>query len=127
MIRYRSSMCRYSGYLLTGFACVEQSIGRILTTQLTELVMLLDFGSDTLRLIGRNMHAGLVAKIYMEAVTAIHKWEPEYRVTRLQLVLIERTGSLGLAVEGTYYPEGRHGNYDIAIAAGFTTKLGSTA
>jgi len=128
MVRYRSSMCRYSGRLLTGFPVIEQSITRILTTHPTELVMRLDFGSDILRHLGKNIHAGRVVSLYMDAVNAIHKWEPEYRTQRLQLVKLERIGTLGIAFAGTYYPEGRFGNYDIAEPAGLTfPQTGSAA
>lgn len=120
MINYRSSMCRFTGRLLTGFPCIEQSIGRILTTHPTELVMLLDFGSDTHRFIGRNLHSGLVVDLYRSAVEAIHKWEPEYRVRRIQLVMLDRLGGLGIGFDGTYFPEGRHGNYRLSEPAGFT-------
>lgn len=127
-VRYRSSMCRHTGRLITGFPAIEQSVARILTTRPTELVMLLDFGTDILRHLGKNIHRDRIVSLYMEAVNAIHKWEPEYRIRRLQLVRLERAGTLGIGFTGIYYPEGRFGNYEIAEEAGLTfPNTGGTA
>ena len=111
MIRYRSGFCRHTGKLLIGWPHAAQSVQRIITTLREEMVMLLDFGSDAVRLIGKNMTAGTVLKVYMETVGAIHKYEPEVRIYRVQVVKLERTGTLGLKFLCTYYPEGRFGNY----------------
>lgn len=124
MIRYRSGLCKHTGTLLIGWPHAVQSVGRIITTLKTEMVMLLDFGSDVIRLIGKNIHQGTVLKIYMETVVAIHKYEPEVRIHRVQLIKLERTGTLGLKFLCTYYPEGRLGNYDITENITFDYDLG---
>ena len=114
MIRYRISMDRRTGKLLRGAACLEQSIGRIITTRPEEIAMLLEFGADLMRRIGRNMQPSLVLEVYRTIVRAVHRWEPEYRIARLRLVHIDRTGGLGLGLEGVYFPEGRFGNYQLS-------------
>lgn len=117
MIRYRTDMDRQTGELLLGFPAVEQSIGLILTTLLEERVMRLDFGSELIRRIGRNMSVPVVLAIYRDAVKAIHAWEPEYRVVQVQLMRLERTGAIALGTKGLYYPEGRFGRFDLVEAA----------
>ncbi len=114
MIRYRTGRDARTGKVLRGAAHLEQSIRIILMTQIGEMVMLLDFGVDLVRRIGRNIHPELLLKLYSEIILAVHRWEPECRINQIQVVMLERTGSVGLAISGTYYPEGRLGNYDIS-------------
>jgi hypothetical protein len=106
-----------TGRWLRGFACVEQSIGTILRTHLGERIMRLDFGSELVRRIGRNMVAIEVLTLYRDVVTAVHRHEPEYRIAQLQLLRIERTGALALGTKGIYFPEGRFDNFDIRESA----------
>jgi len=80
--------------------------------------MLLDFGSDLRSFLSEDLTPALALAIYDQLVTSAHLWEPEYRISDLQLVLVERIGSLGLRHAGTYYPEGRFGNYEVAEPAG---------
>lgn len=117
MIRYRVGIDQKTGRVLTGRDHLWQSIARIIHVQLTEMVMLLDFGSSTVRHIGRNMTLPEVLSLYQDAVKAIHRWEPEFRVRRIELVKADRTGVLALAPSGTYFPEGRFGNYDLQEVA----------
>jgi phage baseplate assembly protein W len=116
MIRYRTGIDRNTGKPLRGWAHVQQSIATILRTLPGERWMLLDFGSNMVGHLGRNMVPAEILAIYQDVVPAIHAWEPEFRIARLALVQVERTGTLGLGVAGTYYPEGRLGNYAIAEA-----------
>lgn len=114
MIQYRTGIDAETGQLLTGLAHVSQSVSTIITTVPLEMVMLLDFGCDVVSRIGRNMYRESVLRLYGDIVTAVHRWEPEYRISRMQLVNITRTGGLAIALPGTYYPEGRFGNYALA-------------
>jgi hypothetical protein len=54
-------------------------------------------------------------QIYASLVDAAHTHEPEYRISSLRLVRVTREGALGLKYAGTYYPEGRFGNYEIRV------------
>lgn len=114
MIRYRNGIDARTGRPLSGFAHLQQSIAKIVMTIPTERVMRLDFGMNPTRQIGRNLSARLAAEFYRDVIVAVHRWEPEYRIRRLQLVTLDRVGALGVLFEGTYYPEGRFGNYAIA-------------
>jgi uncharacterized protein len=110
-VNYRSGISGRTGRPLIGAAHLEQSLDIIVTTFKTEIVMLLDFGFDPTRRLGRNISATLAAQFYRDLVTEVHRWEPEYRIARMQLVSLDRIGGLTLYVEGRYYPEGRLGNY----------------
>lgn len=113
MIRYRIGIDARTGRPLSGRAHLEQSIAKIVMTIPTERVMLLDFGMNPTRHIGRNISAALAARFYRDVIVAVHAYEPEYRIRRLQLVVLDRVGALGVLFEGSYYPEGRFGNYAI--------------
>lgn len=116
-LRYRVGIDRVTGQLLVGWPHCAQSVAVILTTQLGERVMRLDFGSDPHGVIGEELHPRAVARFYADCVKAIHAHEPEYRIVRVQVVSIARTGALALKLEGTYFPEGRYGNYAVREAA----------
>lgn len=122
MIRYRTGIDRNTGKPLVGFAHVRQSIEVILGTVPTERIMLLDFGFVGVRHIGKNLVAPVVLALYRDVRNATRKYEPEYDISRFALGRAEATGLLALGTAGTYYPEGRFGNFDIAepITATFT-------
>ena len=122
-VRYRVGIDQNNGQPLVGMAHVSQSLAKILTTLPLEMVMLLAFGINLIGEIGKNLYAGEVLKIYSMVCGAIHRWEPEFRVTHVKLVAATRVGGLALALAGTYYPEGRFGNYKIALPASFNIPL----
>ncbi|MBY6244107.1 GPW/gp25 family protein [Methylosinus sp. Sm6] len=126
MIRYRTGIDAKTGKVLVGFAHLEQSVAKIVMTAPTERVMLLDFGFEPARRLGRNISAALAATLYRDLITAIHKWEPEYRIARLQLANLDRIGGMGVVLAGLYYPEGRFGNYDISEEANLNIPLALT-
>lgn len=114
-IRYRSGVDRRSGKLLTGWPHCVQSLDTIWTTRLNELVMLLDFGSDLRGLLAEDVTPTLALQIYNELAVSAERWEPEYRVDEMQLVRLTQDGALGLRHGGLYFPEGRFGNYGVAV------------
>jgi phage baseplate assembly protein W len=122
-VRYRAGIDQTNGQLLVGMAHVNQSIAKILTTRPLELVMLLAFGTNLIGEIGKNLYAGEALRIYAIVVGSIHQWEPEFRVTSMRLVSATRVGGLALALAGTYFPEGRFGNYAISEAASLNIPL----
>ncbi len=112
-IRYRTGIDGRNGRPLSGWPHCAQSIGIILETQVGECVMALDFGAELVSHLGDNLVAPVVLRIYQDATEAVHREEPEYRISRLQLVKADRQGALHLGLWGDYYPEGRLGNYDL--------------
>lgn len=114
-VRYRTGIDGRTGKVLTGAAHLIQSLETIWMTRLDQLVMHLDFGSDLRGHLAEDLTPALALAIYNDLVTAVHKFEPEYRIDELQLVLMTEGGALGLRHGGLYYPEGRFGNYAIAV------------
>lgn len=127
MVRYRVGIDRSTGRPLVGMAHVRQNVTRLVRTMPEARVMLLGYSCDIARSLGRNLVPAEVLDLYRRVVTAIHTWEPEYRVRRVQLVALSRAGSLGLGFQGTYYPEGRLGNFRIAEPQGLDLSLVDTA
>ncbi|EAU40157.1 prophage LambdaW5, baseplate assembly protein W, putative [Fulvimarina pelagi HTCC2506] len=113
-VRYRSGVDGVTGKLLTGKAHLAQSLAVLWTTRPGQRFMLLDFGDDLRAFLAEDITPDLALDIYDDLVTATHSFEPEYRIANLQLVSLTRIGGLGLRHDGTYYPEGRLGNYAIA-------------
>lgn len=117
MLRYRSGVDRHTGKVLTGWAHCAQSVDCILSTLKTERLMRLDFGARAIRVIGRAMTPRLLLELYRDMVIDVHAQEAEYRIRRLDVTSVGRTGSLAIKLRGLYYPEGRFGNYDDFEAA----------
>jgi phage baseplate assembly protein W len=103
-----------TGQPLSGWQHVTQSIKTILNTAIGSRVMRRDFGSDLPRLIGRRMTPQNILLVYAAAASAIHAWEPRYRMTAGRVLNADVTGRLELEIFGTYYPRGHAGDYSVA-------------
>lgn len=117
-LRYRVGIDERTGEKLVGWAHVRQSLAVIWTTALKARVMRLDFGSRLRTWLAEDLTPETALGIYGDLVEATYRFEPEYRISRLQLVDATRLGGLGLRHTGTYYPEGRLGNWRDAVAIG---------
>lgn len=110
-LRYRTGVDFQTFQPLTGWPHVAQSLQIIWTTRKNVRVMNLSFGSDHFGLLGEDITAELALRLYDALITAVHENEPEYRIHSMQLVKLGRDGSLAVRHSGTYFPEGRLGNY----------------
>ncbi len=114
-IRYRTGINARTGKILTGPAHLAQSLSKIWQTRLDTRVMRLSFGADLRSLLSEDLTPAIAMLIYNEMVASAARWEPEYLITQLQLVTLQESGKLGIRHGGIYYPEGRLGNYDLAV------------
>lgn len=86
---------------------IEQSIAQILTTPIGTRVMRRDFGSLLPELIDRPLNSETTLLIYAATATAIHKWEPRFRMSRAELQVHGLTGSAELYLVGAVRLGGR--------------------
>lgn len=114
-IRYRSGIDGRTGKSISGLPHLMQSLGKIWGTRLDTRVMLLNFGSDLRSLLSEDLTPSIALLLYNELVASAARWEPEYVINQLQLVTLTDSGKLGLRHGGLYFPEGRFGNYDMAV------------
>jgi len=117
-IRYRSGMSEVTGQVISGPQHLAQSLGIIWHTRLDTRVMRLTFGADLRSLLSEDLTPAIAMLVYNEMVASAARWEPEYEITQLQLVTLKESGVLGIRHGGIYYPEGRFGNYDLAVNLG---------
>jgi phage baseplate assembly protein W len=120
-IRYRTGIDGRTGKVITGIPHLMQSLGKIWGTRIDSRVMRLDFGSDLRSLLSEDLTPAIALLLYNELYASAAKWEHEYAITQLQLVTLSEGGKLGLRYGGVYFPEGRFGNYDLAIPLGLKT------
>lgn len=95
-----------TGQPLTGLDHLRQSIRDILTTRIGTRVMRRDYGSDVPRLVDAAMTPRLAMNLYVAVAVALDRWEPRFRVTRVQIT-DAAPGHLTLALEGIYLPAGK--------------------
>lgn len=95
-----------TGKRLEGFAHVEQSIEKILTTAQGERVMREWFGNPGLRLLGENLTPQTILLWYSICWTLIELFEPRFRITRFEVPDADRLGQLGATMVGEYRPYG---------------------
>lgn len=122
-IRYRSGISASTGRVITGRVHLAQSIATIWRTRVGERIMLLPFGSNLRSRLAEDVTGALALELYDDLTTAVRTWEPEYRITTMQLVSLTIKGGLGLRHVGLYYPEGRFGNYSLQESFGAVSDL----
>lgn len=114
-VKFRTGISADTGKPISGVEHLFQSLGKIWATHLNTRVMRLNFGSDLRSLLSEDLTPAIALLIYNELVISAAQFEPEYQLTELQLVTLTEFGVLGIRHAGVYYPEGRFGNYDLAV------------
>ena len=93
-------MSRSTGRALEGAAHLAQSIADILTTPIGSRVMRRDYGSLLPELIDAPGNAATRMKLFGATATAIMRWEPRIRLTRISLTADQEPGGYVLDLEG---------------------------
>ena len=92
-------MDRTTGRRLTGEAHLRQSIADILTTPIGSRIMRREYGSDLPALIDAPITSETVVDVFQAAAEAIGRWEPRFRLRRVQVAAAE-AGHMTLVLEG---------------------------
>jgi phage baseplate assembly protein W len=78
-----------TGKALSGDAHLAQSIADILSTPVGTRVMRRDYGSRVPDLIDAPGHAATRVQLYAATATALMRWEPRLRLTRVVLSVVD--------------------------------------
>ena len=90
-----------------------QSLQDIFTTRFGSRVMREWYGSFVPHLMGRTISPNEVTPFFAAVTSAIEQFEPRYRVTRIKVVEVTRTGALHVFLEGEYRPRAMFGDYTV--------------
>lgn len=101
---------RRTGQVLQGWAHVVQSIEDILTTRVMTRVMRRLYGSDTPLLIDAPMNKRSLMAVYSTIAVALLKWEPRFRLARVEYVSASASGQASILLTGSYIPRGHLGD-----------------
>jgi len=102
-----------TGGVLEGWPHVVQSLQDIFTTRFGSRIMREWYGSFVPNLLGRNISPNEVTPWFAAVTSAIEQWEPRYRVTRIQVVEVTRSGALHFFLEGEYRPRATLGDFTV--------------
>lgn len=123
----RTGLDRATGAVLTDWPHCVQSIQDILTTNLNTRVMRLDYGSGDHTLVDRPGNREVIATWYANAVAAILKWEPGYRVTQFTTDGAGNDGHYTFTLDGLFYPRGHLGDYSLVETQSLTLSVPTVA
>lgn len=106
-----------TGEILTGWAHVVQSVGKIFSTRIGQRVMRRQFGAGSLTLLGRRFTPRIIALYRLLLVLALERWEPRVRVRKVEFtgtVDEIRGGAVGAMITVDYMPRGHLGDTTVA-------------
>lgn len=95
-----------NGKRLGGLDHLRQSLRDILTTPVGTRVMRRAYGSRLFQLIDAPLNRATVLQLYAATAEAIRKWEPRFKLTRVQVASSE-PGTVTLDLTGDYLPDGQ--------------------
>lgn len=95
-------MDRTTGRRITGMEHLKQSIADILTTPLGSRIERRTYGSLIPELIDQPGNAATRLRCYAAIASAVMKWEPRLRVTRIGMTDGERPGHAVIELQGEY-------------------------
>lgn len=116
-----TGMSRSTGQAIGDLEHLRQSIADILTTPLGTRVMRREYGSLIPELIDQPLNGVTVTRLYAATATALIRWEPRVRLSRVQLALGSEPGSAVLDLEGSRVD----GNAPLSLRV--PLKMGATA
>ena len=93
-------MDRHTGKPLDGLAHLQQSIGDILGTPVGSRVMRRPYGSVLPFLIDQPYNTATQIRLVAATATALMRWEPRIRLSRVSMDLGEQPGQVVVTLDG---------------------------
>lgn len=107
-----------TGQPVSGLAHLRQSIADILTTPVGSRVMRREYGSLIPELIDAPFNAATRQRLYAAAVTALIRWEPRLRISRVQLSDATYQGAAELEITGVAVDNNEALNLRVPLSLG---------
>jgi phage baseplate assembly protein W len=108
-------MDRTTGRRIAGMDHLKQSIADILTTPLGSRLERRTYGSLLPGLIDAPDNAVTRLRCYAAIASALMKWEPRLRVTRVRMESGDVPGQAVITLEGEFRPTGGRVNFSTAL------------
>ena len=102
-----TGMQTQTGRRLAGLAHLKQSITDILSTPVGSRVMRRDYGSRLFERMDAPLTKATLIDLYAATAEALARWEPRFRLNRVQHTGVRADGKVQLSLTGEYLPEGR--------------------
>lgn len=97
---------------------LAQSIADILSTPVGSRIARREYGSLLPELIDAPAHSRTLVQVYAAAATALMRWEPRLRLTRVSTDMTSPTGQVTLSVEGNRNRGGAPFSAAVVISGG---------
>ncbi|SDE41698.1 GPW/gp25 family protein [Paraburkholderia lycopersici] len=110
-----------TGRAIAGLDHLYQSIARILTTPVGTRIARRDFGSELPELVDAPNNGATRVRLYAAVATALMKWEPRLKLTRVQLSTDTTDIGAGVQVieiEGTTTETGETASTSVTLTTG---------
>lgn len=109
-------MNRTTGLAVTGMDHLKQSVADILTTPLGSRLARRTYGSLLPDLVDQPDNPLTRLRMYAATASALMRWEPRLRVTRVQLASGPAAGQVTMELTGEYVPTGQAVGLSAALA-----------
>lgn len=113
-----TGMDRHTGRAVSDHHHVAQSVADILTTPVGSRIERREYGSMLPELIDAPAHRGTFVQLYAATATALMRWEPRIRLTRVSIDAGTPAGRFTLSVEGNSSRGGAPFNTAVTLGSG---------
>lgn len=111
-------MDRRTGLPIDETSHLGQSVADILTTPIGTRLERREYGSLLPELIDAPIHEQTLVQLYAASATALMRWEPRLRLTRVSTDTAGEPGRLALSIEGNRVRNGQPFSLAVRVAGG---------